>query len=153
MFRKAIFLAGLGGAVLAMTALVGCDQSASPPDQATKQQQTGDPKPGAGKGDEEHGHKPGAHGGIIVPLGRDSYHAEAVFEKGGTVRLYMLGQDEARIQEVDVQELVAFVTPAGSAEAEQVKFAPKPQPGDGPGKTSLFVAELPPGLRGKVVQV
>ena len=28
----------------------------------------------------EHGHKAGEHGGIMVSLGRDSYHIEAVFE-------------------------------------------------------------------------
>ena len=44
--------------------------------------------------DEEHGHKAGVHGGIMVSLGRDSYHAEAVFEKGGLLRLYTLGKDE-----------------------------------------------------------
>ena len=27
----------------------------------------------------DHGHKPGAHGGIMISLGRDSFHAEAVF--------------------------------------------------------------------------
>ena len=49
---------------------------------------------------EEHPHKPGLHGGIIVPIGRDSYHAEAVFETGGTLRLYTLGQDEGLAQRI-----------------------------------------------------
>ncbi len=43
--------------------------------------QTAASKPSA---DEEHGHKPGAHGGVIVSIGVDSYHAEAVVEKAGT---------------------------------------------------------------------
>lgn len=50
----------------------------------------GDHKEGAG-----HEHKPGAHGGIIVSLGKDSYHAEAVFEKDGAIRLY-LRKDEIK---------------------------------------------------------
>ena len=49
-------------------------------------------------GESDHAHKPGMHGGIIVPIGRDSYHAEAVFEQGGTLRLFMLGADEGRVQ-------------------------------------------------------
>ncbi len=105
------------------------------------------------KGDEVHGHKPGAHGGILVSLGQDSYHAEAVFEKNGIVRLYMLGKDEARIQEVDVQDLTAYLTPEGATEADKMTFRPEPQTGDTKGKTSLFTAALPKDLVGKKVQV
>ena len=103
--------------------------------------------------DGDHGHKPGAHGGIIVSLGKDSYHAEAVFEKDGAVRLYILGKDEIKPQEVDVQELVAYVTPSGSTDAAQVKFAAERQKADPAGKTSGFVAKLPPELQGKKVKV
>ena len=99
------------------------------------------------------GTSPAAHGGIIVSLGKDSYHAEAVFEKGRKVRLYMLGKEETRVQEVDAQELSAFVTPQGSTEAVPVTFKPEPQAGDAKGKTSLFVATLPENMAGKKVQV
>jgi YHS domain-containing protein len=88
-----------------------------------------------------------------VSLGRDSYHAEAVFEKGGTVRLYMLGKDEARIQEVEVQDLTAYVTPEGSTDADKMAFRAESQPGDAKGKTSQFVATLPKELVGKKVQI
>jgi YHS domain-containing protein len=101
----------------------------------------------------EHGHKPSAHGGIVVSIGSDSYHAEAVFEKGGVLRLYTLGQNEAVVLEVDAQPLTAFVKPEGAAEAESVVLAPKPQPGDKPGMTSLFVGHLPKELAGKRVEV
>lgn len=153
MLRKWNLIGGLAAAAVVTVTLAGCNDPDALAPAAAVPPAAGDPKPGAGNPDADHAHKPGAHGGIIVALGRDSYHAEAVFEKGGTVRLYMLGKDEARVQEVDARELAAFVAPAGSAEAEPVTFAPQPQPGDGPGKTSLFVANLPPDLRGKVVQV
>src|SRR5207244_10197716 len=39
---------------------------------------------------DDHAHKAGAHSGIIVAIGRDNYHAEAVFERGGRLRLYTL---------------------------------------------------------------
>src|SRR5262245_40779521 len=125
MIRRWILVGGLALSAVAALTLAGCYKSEPAPGPA------GEPKPEAGKPD-DHEHKPGAHGGIIVPLGRDSYHVEAVFEKGGVVRLYTLGKDEARVQEVDVQELVGFVTPVGSSEAEQLKFTAQPQPGDSP---------------------
>ena len=151
MARRLIFVSGFAAAAAVAVVLAGYNSDPAAP--------AGEPPPiehsnhGAARVDEEHAHKPGAHGGIIVALGRDSYHVEAVFEKGGVVRLYTLGKDEARVQEVDSQELIAFVTPAGSAEAEQVKFVPEQQPGDSPGKTSCFVATLPTSLSGKQVQV
>jgi hypothetical protein len=77
-----------------------------------------------------------------------------VFAKDGKIRLYILGKDEARVQEVEVQELVGFVTVVGSMDAAvEVKFGAEPQKGDAAGKTSLFVGQLPPDLVGKTVQV
>ena len=103
--------------------------------------------------EEEHPHKPGAHGGIIVPIGSDSYHAEAVIEKGGDFRLLMLGKDETRIQEVDIQPIKAYVRVVGDPDATPVELAAVPQDGDGPDKTSQFVGQLPEALRGKQLEV
>lgn len=149
MVRRLILGAGVG--LIAATGLLslGCGSS-SPP---TVPAATAPVASGAGAGDEAHGHKPGSHGGTLVSLGRDSYHAEAVFEKGGTVRLYLLGKDEARIQEVEVQDLTAYLTPEGATEADKMTFRAEPQPGDAKGKTSQFVAALPKDLVGKRVQV
>ena len=110
-------------------------------------------KDGAHKDAEGHAHKPGAHGGVIVSLGKDSYHAEAVFDKDGVLRLYLLGKDEIKPQEIEVQDLVGHVTLSGSTDAVQVKFAAERQQADAAGKTSQFVATLPPELRGKMVNV
>ncbi len=140
MFRKWVLLGGLFAAVTVV--FVGCNSSQPPAEKAPA------------KPEEDHAHKPGAHGGTLVSLGKDSYHAEAVFTKNGVVRLYMLGKDEARIQEVEVQELTGFVTvPGSTAAAAEVKFAAERQKGDAEGKTSLFVGKLPPELVGKPVQV
>lgn len=100
-----------------------------------------------------HEHQPGGHGGIIVSLGRDSYHVEAVFDNTGTVRLYTLGQDETRVIDIDAKELKGFVKSDGASEAEPISFLPEPQPGDTPGRTSLFVAKLPESQSGKVVEI
>lgn len=103
--------------------------------------------------DEEHAHVPGAHGGIIVSLGRESYHVEAVFEKGGLLHLYTLGSDETRIQEVDTQELTGYVRTSDTNESVAFLIKPQPQPGDAAGKTSLFTAELPKELAGSNLDV
>ena len=124
------------------------DTSGDHKDGDHKNAKGGDHKEGAG-----HEHKPGAHGGTIVSLGKDSYHVEAVFEKDGSIRLYLLGKDEIMPQEIDVQDLVAYVTPSGSTEAVQVKFAAERQKTDSAGKTSLFVVKLPSELQGKKVKV
>jgi YHS domain-containing protein len=152
MVRKLVLGAGLGLVAAAGLVTLGCGTSApNPPTAATHD--GGKLPTAAPGGDEAHGHKAGAHGGILVSLGRDSYHAEAVFEKNGTVRLYMLGKDEARVQEVESQELVAYLTPEGATEADKMTFRAEPQPGDSQGKTSLFTATLPKDLIGKKVQV
>jgi YHS domain-containing protein len=136
----------LAGAILFA---VGCSGSApDAPDQPKA------PAPAvAPKGDGDHGHKPTAHGGIVVPIGSDSYHAEAVFEKGGVLRLYTLGQNEAVVLEVEAQPLTGYVKLEGGTESESFVLAAKPQPGDKAGMTSLFVGHLPKELAGKKVEV
>lgn len=102
---------------------------------------------------EEHPHKSGANGGIIVPIGRDSYHAEAVFGKQGKLQLYMLGKDEGRVQEIETQTLTAYVKPEGSAETVSFALQPDPQEGDAKEKTSRFQGTLPEPLWGQRVEV
>jgi hypothetical protein len=103
--------------------------------------------------DEEHGHKKGAHGGIIVSLGRDSYHVEAIVTSAGELRLYTLGNDETRVMEIAAQNLAGFAKLVSESESIAIEIAPKPQPGDSEGKASLFVAQLPETLVGKSIDV
>ena len=103
--------------------------------------------------EEEHAHKPGSHGGIIIPIGSDSYHAEAVIETTGDFRLLMLGKDETRIQEVDVQPVKAYVKAIGDPNATPIELVAVPQDGDAPDKTSQFVGQLPEAFRGKQLDV
>lgn len=148
MLKQFIATVVFGVAVSAAALLTGCNKTEPPTEKAGEEM-----KPAPGKGEDDHAHKPGAHGGTIVALGRDSYHVEVVFEKGGVVRLFMLGKDEAKLQDVEVQDLVGHVVPAGGSEAVQMKFSAEPQKGDAVGKTTLFVGKLPAELQGKKVQV
>jgi hypothetical protein len=149
MFRKyALWTLPIG---LAALVIAGCGSTnneapkAAKPDQPAVKAQA--------KPDDDHAHKPGAHGGIIVEIGKDNYHAEAVFQKGGVLRLYTLGKDEARVQEVETQTLTAYVKSEGGAEALAIELKPEPQAGDPRGTTSQFVGQLPAELAGKNVEV
>lgn len=165
-FYKYLF----SGVILSAGALVavvaGCSSEAPPMATAPSTSPTSTveptvPSPGALTADsndpkvseEVHPHKPGSHGGIIIPIGSDSYHAEAVIEKGGGFRLMMLGKDESRIQEVDIQPVKAYVKAVGEPDATPIEMTAVPQDGDAPDMTSQFVGQLPEALRGRQLDV
>ncbi len=109
--------------------------------------------PGPVPSEEQHGHRGGTHGGLMVSLGRDSYHAEAVFETDGVLRLYTLGKDESRVIDVERQQLKGFAKSEGDSEAQQFTLEAEPQDGDAKGRTSQFVGTLPKVLWGQNVEV
>ena len=173
--RKNLIWLSLAVVGVGIVTVVGCSKTPSPPLSAAtsttssshhatsperRQASPSSPSPASGSprendatADAEHPHKPGAHGGIIVPIGADSYHAEAVVEKGGELRLLTLGKDESRIQEVDLQAIKAYVKIVGQPDATPVELTATPQDGDAEGKTSQFVGTLPEDLRGKPLEV
>jgi len=145
-----INLAGFGVGTLAVLVLVGCNDRSSngPPSAQTSAARSGPVEPGTG---EEHAHKPGAHGGNLVSIGQDNYHAEAIFEKGGIVRLYILGRDEAKIQEVEKQRLPAYASDLGEKVATALALKPEQQAGVAAEKNSLFVRRLSGDMLGSAV--
>jgi hypothetical protein len=131
---------------LALLIVAGCATRTDPQVDAEKPAQTS-------AQESEHAHKPGQHGGTVVEIGKDNYHAEAVFGKDGLVRLYMLGKDEARIEEVELQELSAYARAAGDTNAVKFTLKPAPRKDDSQGKTSVFEGMLPTELRDRPVDV
>lgn len=127
--------------------LTGCDQKQAVNSKVATKHEHSDHQ------EHEHEHAPGVHGGTIVPLGADSYHAEAMLEGDGTLRLFMLGKDESRIQEVDAQTISAFVKQEDGADVKSFEIVSEPQAGDSQGKTSQFVGKIPVELLGKSVRV
>ncbi len=99
----------------------------------------------------EHTHAAGAHGGHIFSIGADNYHAEVRFEQDGVVRLFMLGREETKVQEVEQQTLTAYALAEGETQSASFEIRPDPQPEDAPGKTSQFVGRLPKELWGRPV--
>src|SRR5437868_1304662 len=138
MWRKIILL------TIALTALVlyvGCGANSSSPPQAASPTASAESAKTTQTKVEEHAHNPGAHGGNIVEIGRDNYHAEVVFEKGGTLKLFTLGKDEAKVLEVEAQTLTAQVQIEGDeSETNPVLLKPAHKSGDAEGKRSQFVA-------------
>lgn len=162
MFRKPIVSVALVALFGVALAVAGCTKNPSEPRGNASVESKSPTKDtaavtsvatAANKTEDEHAHKAGTHGGIIVSLGRDSYHVEAVFEKGGLLRLYVLGNDETKVQEVDAQDLAGYVKASDGNESVAIAFKPQPQPGDAAGKTSMFVGQLPADLAGKNLDV
>ncbi len=94
-----------------------------------------------------------AHAESLVSLGDDRYHVDAIFTSDGWLRLYTLGNDGRRLQEVEGRTLAAYLTLAGDSAAHLVELRPDPQTGDRPGRTSCFTGLLPAGLAGRSLQV
>ncbi len=109
--------------------LVGCSKA---PDATTK--------PTSGHDDHDLSSQ---HGGVLVEIGDNVAHAEAVFEANGTIRLFILGRNAKTVLEIQSQTMEAFATPEGGTSATKILFEAAPQNGDTPGKSSVFVAKLP----------
>jgi hypothetical protein len=157
MLRNRVLGVILAAAALPSLYLAGCSGKGASVPMNENQPVIGVNQPAAQnhaqKDEEEHAHKPGAHGGSIISLGRDSYHVEAVFVKGGTLQLYMLGQDETRVQDVESQELTAYAKAEGGNESIALPVKPQPQAGDAPGKTSQFIGQIPEDLQGQILTI
>ncbi len=91
----------------------------------------------------DHRHDAGDHGGIIIAVGHDHHHVEALFTSEGEFKLFTLGQDQTRVVSVPTQTVTAYVRTPQTVEAIAVELKPTPQPGDPQGQTSAFSGELP----------
>jgi len=83
----------------------------------------------------DHGHgAKGPHGGSLVELGEEEYHAEVVVDHDAhALRVFVLGKDAKTATPITAKEVT--LTPEGK-EALTLKAAP--QEGDGEGKSSKF---------------
>jgi hypothetical protein len=96
----------------------------------------------------DHRHDPGEHGGLIVAVGQDHYHVEALLAEGGVFKLFTLAQDQSRVLSVPLQTITAYVRSPEMVEAVPVPLAATPQVGDPTGQTSAFEGQLPLELVG-----
>ena len=87
--------------------------------------------------DHEHGDSHGPHGGDLIELGDEEYHAEVMFdEESHKVILFLLGADAKSAVSVEAKELALEMT--GQDAPVTHALAAAPQEGDGDGKSSRF---------------
>jgi hypothetical protein len=120
-----------GGLLLAVTLAVGCNQDTGGPTA---------PAAKNGDGHAEHDHPTeGPHGGELIELGNEEYHAELVHdEQAGTVTIYILDAHAEAAVPIDATELTINLKHDG--QAEQFKLAASPDASNPPGKSSRFTS-------------
>lgn len=93
--------------------------------------------PAAGTADVHPAHGP--HGGDLIELGAEEYHAELVHdEKSGAITIYLLDELAAKPVAIEATEIVININHDGTP--EQHKLAAAPQSEDPMGKSSRFTA-------------
>lgn len=132
-------------AVLALANCIGCGDTKSFSEESAEARRA----PSIDK----HEHRPGSHGGLLVPIDGAHYHVEAIATSDGLIRLHMLGEDESRVEDVEAQTVTAYARALDSGRASTITFEPSPQLGDAPGRTSLFIGRVPDGLEGRGLSV
>mgnify|MGYP002623156848 FL=1 len=80
----------------------------------------------------------GPHGGDLVELGDEEYHAEIVHEADGTLSVYILDGAATNMVPIDAAEISLNVVHDG--EAEQFALAAMPLESDAAGQSSRFVS-------------
>lgn len=90
-------------------------------------------------GHDEHSHAAaGPHGGDLIGLGDEEYHAELVHdEAAGTVTLYVL--DSAAKASVPIEATEVTINLTHEGQGEQLKLVASTDQGDPTGKSSRFV--------------
>jgi hypothetical protein len=112
--------------LLSMIWLVGCG---NPP---------ANPGGGSSVAEVEHDHShEGAHGGQVIELGTEVYHAELVHDDAThKVGIYLLDEAAKGAAPIDASSVTVNCRIAG--EAKQFELAAVPQEGDGEGRSSYF---------------
>lgn len=94
-----------------------------------------------------HEHPSGPHGGAVVAIDKDNrFHAEAVFEPDGLVRLYTYGRELTEARPVVACTVCAAVRAHDGTDEYAVMLRPEPQGTDPPGMASRFAGRLPPDM-------
>lgn len=104
--------------------------------------------PAEATGHSDGGEHRAEHGGVIRAIG--DRHAEAVAERGGRVRLYVLDRDPSMLYPIPAPALSGEAQ-EDAGEATALKLRAVAMDGDLPGSASCFVGELPPALRQRKV--
>jgi hypothetical protein len=121
-------------ALVAAFPLAGCRRSST-----ENEPRTAAPAYQSSAGEHEHPSE-GPHGGQLVELGNEQYHAEIVHDhSAGTVTVYLLDAAAEKPVPIDARELTINLKHGGRP--EQFKLTASPDADDRPGRSSRFVSE------------
>lgn len=113
-----------------LLAFFGCGSPQTPPTNATHY---------TAHDDHAHAAK-GPHGGSLIELGNEKYHAELVHDDAtSTVIVYVLDAAAKKLIAIEATELKVNLSHDG--QAEQFTLVASPQASDTAGKTSRFISE------------
>lgn len=127
-------------AIVACIGVAGCTSQSSTNSQhvapATTSSASGS-QPAAAPPEHEHAHGHGPHGGHLVDLGSNDYHAELTFASGGpVVSVYTLGADPAKVVAIDAPSITIVTSVEGKVSKYEVPA--NRQSDDPPNKSSCF---------------
>ena len=129
MFTQSRFLLA-AGLVASLAVFTGCGDKNGKVD-GGKGQNT------VGKSDEHNHPSEGPHGGHLIELGHEEYHAELVEDESAKkITIYLLDSEAKGAVPVDAQELTVNATVGGKP--RQFKLPAAPQQGDSAGTSSRF---------------
>jgi hypothetical protein len=99
--------------------------------------------------DQPHEHEQGPHGGHLVELGEEEYHAEVVFDpKSSKITLYVLDSSGKKAAPIDAKEIKLELTIGGQPKSFTAKaVADKGDPSD---KSSRFEVPDNPEIKANI---
>jgi hypothetical protein len=122
--RTRFLLVGIAGLAL----LAGCNSA---------NQGFHEVKKGARVKDQPHSHEEGPHGGHLVELGEEEYHAELALDpKASKITLYILDSTAKKPVPIDAKEIKLELTIGGQPKSFAAKAVPDKD--DPSGKSSRF---------------
>ncbi len=120
--------------------VVGCDSGKEPFHEVPK---------GSKVKDQPHDHEHGPHGGHLVELGEEEYHAEVVFDpKAAKITIYMLDSSAKKAAPIDAKEIKLDLSVAGKPKTFAAKAAT--DAGDPAGKSSRFEVADNPDIKANI---
>lgn len=120
--------------------LIGCNGGSSQPSESSHHAQTAAPPATVEIGHDDHAHpSEGPHGGSLIELGNEEYHAELVHDDAShTVTVYLL--DSSAKKSVPIYATEILVNLSHDGKAEQFPLRSGPQSTDPTGKSSRFAS-------------
>ncbi|QEG35870.1 hypothetical protein [Bythopirellula goksoeyrii] len=126
--------------IVVAVGIIGCGSDSSQPSTASHGTQTAGPPATVATGHDDHAHpSEGPHGGSLVELGNEEYHAEIVHDDAThTVTVYLLDSAAKKLVPLYATEILVNLSHDGKA--EQFALKASPQSSDPAGKSSRFAS-------------